>query len=72
MINFNITVFGTESRAVVSTDTMVSEEYAAPILRREVIERYKYYWNILPHYSGTKTYTGIGNFQKHLSYPCLR
>jgi hypothetical protein len=35
---------------------MVSEEYAASILRTEVIERYKYYWNILPQYSGSKTY----------------
>jgi hypothetical protein len=35
---------------------MVSEEYAAFILRTEVIERYKYYWNILPQYSGSKTY----------------
>jgi hypothetical protein len=41
---------------------MILEEQAAPFLRTEVIERYKYYWDILPHYSASKAYTGIGNF----------
>jgi hypothetical protein len=62
MINITIRSSETESRAVLSADTMVSEEYAAPILRTEVIERYKYYWNILPHYSGSKAYPGIRKF----------
>jgi hypothetical protein len=36
IINRKIIVLETESRAVFSTDTMVSQEYAAPIFRAEV------------------------------------